>query len=146
MDLRMDGSCARNFSHIWVDEELEYHGRKIQDIDDDPLVSLVRESMKEKATNFVTPTKVSASGEAQESEISPTILEATKTLSQVASQTISTYKRRIRSTNKGKGISTGLDAEAKVNTSSEDFNTGSLGVSTGSGPVSTPSVVQIINA
>ncbi|GJY36354.1 hypothetical protein Tco_0421732 [Tanacetum coccineum] len=27
-------------------------GRKIQDIDDDPLVSLVRESMKEKSTDF----------------------------------------------------------------------------------------------
>ncbi|GJR21133.1 putative ribonuclease H-like domain-containing protein [Tanacetum coccineum] len=127
------------------DEEPEDQGRKIQDLNDDPLVCLVRESMKEKDTDFVTPTKVSASGEAQESEISPTILEATKTLSQVASQTISTYKRIIRLTNKGKGISTGLDAEAKVNTSSEDFNNGSLGVSTGSGPVSTPSVVQTIN-
>ncbi|GJW35021.1 hypothetical protein Tco_0057941 [Tanacetum coccineum] len=127
------------------DEELEDQGRKIQDIDDDPLVSLVRESMKEKATNFVTPTKVSASGEAQESEISPTILEAAKTLSQVASQTINTYKRRISSIDKGKDISTGLDAEAEVNTGSEDFNTGSLRVSTGSGPVSTPSVVQTIN-
>ncbi|GKD00146.1 hypothetical protein Tco_1170420, partial [Tanacetum coccineum] len=43
-----------------------------KDIDDDPLVSLVRESMKEKSTDFVTPTK--ASREAQEEEISPTIL------------------------------------------------------------------------
>ncbi|GJX57677.1 hypothetical protein Tco_0287574, partial [Tanacetum coccineum] len=48
-----------------------------KDIDDDPVVSLVRESMKEKPTNFVTPTK--ALGEAQEEEISPTILEAAKT-------------------------------------------------------------------
>ncbi|GJW65147.1 hypothetical protein Tco_0117031 [Tanacetum coccineum] len=63
-------------------EESEDQGRKIQDIDDDPLVSLVRESMKEKSTDFVTPTK--ASGEAQEEEISPTILEAAKTLSKVA--------------------------------------------------------------
>ncbi|GJR87848.1 putative ribonuclease H-like domain-containing protein [Tanacetum coccineum] len=54
-------------------EEPEDQGRIIQDIDDDPLVSLVRESMKEKSTDFVTPTK--ASGEAQEEEeISPTIL------------------------------------------------------------------------
>ncbi|GJV06762.1 hypothetical protein Tco_1344418 [Tanacetum coccineum] len=60
-------------------EEPEDQGRIIQDIDDDPLVSLVRESMKEKSTDFVTPTK--ASGEAQkEEEISPTILEAAKTL------------------------------------------------------------------
>ncbi|GKE15348.1 hypothetical protein Tco_1422925 [Tanacetum coccineum] len=74
-------------------EETENQGRKIQDIDDDPLVSLVRESMKE--ADFVTPIKDSASREAQEEEISPTILEAAKTLSQVASQTISTYKRRV---------------------------------------------------
>ncbi|GJW72849.1 hypothetical protein Tco_0132219 [Tanacetum coccineum] len=33
-------------------EEPEDQGRKIQDIDDDPLVSLVRESMKEKSTDF----------------------------------------------------------------------------------------------
>ncbi|GKF49065.1 hypothetical protein Tco_0142316 [Tanacetum coccineum] len=54
----------------------------------------------------------------------------------------STYKRRVRSSDKGKDIGTGLDAEAEVNTSSEDFNTGSLGVSTGSGPVSTLKEVQ----
>ncbi|GJW06095.1 putative ribonuclease H-like domain-containing protein [Tanacetum coccineum] len=39
-------------------EEPEDQGRKIQDIDDDPLVSLVRESMKEKSTQILyTPTK-----------------------------------------------------------------------------------------
>ncbi|GJS14831.1 hypothetical protein Tco_0409303 [Tanacetum coccineum] len=43
-------------------EESEDHRRKIQDIDDDPLVSLVRESMKEKLTDSVTPIK--ALGEA----------------------------------------------------------------------------------
>ncbi|GKG49358.1 hypothetical protein Tco_0515810, partial [Tanacetum coccineum] len=45
-------------------EEPEDQRRIIQDIDDDPLVSLVRESMKmkEKSTDFITPTK--ASGEA----------------------------------------------------------------------------------
>ncbi|GJS14171.1 hypothetical protein Tco_0408643 [Tanacetum coccineum] len=101
------------------DEEPEDQGRKNQDIDDDPLVSLIRESMKDKDIEFVTPTKVSASGETQDSKISPTILEAAKTLSQVASQTISTYKRRT--------------------------STGSGPVSTGSGPVSTPSVVQTVN-
>ncbi|GKC45101.1 hypothetical protein Tco_1062823 [Tanacetum coccineum] len=77
-------------------EEPYDQGRKIQDIDDDPLVSLVRESMKEKSTYFVTPTK--ASGEAQEEEISPTILEAAKTLSKVASQGVNKEK----STDKGK--------------------------------------------
>ncbi|GJT85342.1 hypothetical protein Tco_1067059 [Tanacetum coccineum] len=64
-------------------EEPEDQGRKFQDIDDDPLVSLVRESMKEKSIDFVTPTK--ASREAHEEEISPTILEAAKTLSKDAS-------------------------------------------------------------
>ncbi|GJU07309.1 putative ribonuclease H-like domain-containing protein [Tanacetum coccineum] len=64
-------------------EEPEDQGRIIQDINDDPLVSLVRESIKEKLADFVTPTK--ASGEAQEEEISPTILEAAKNLSKFAS-------------------------------------------------------------
>ncbi|GJZ52245.1 hypothetical protein Tco_0606760 [Tanacetum coccineum] len=81
---------------VKLGEESEDQGRKIQDIDDDPLVSLVRESMKDKSTDFVTPTKVS--GEAQEEEISPTILKAAKTLSKVTSQGVSKEK----STDKGK--------------------------------------------
>ncbi|GJX42268.1 hypothetical protein Tco_0257258 [Tanacetum coccineum] len=118
-------------------EESEDQGRKIQDIDDDPLVSLVRESMKEKSTDFVTPTK--ASGEAQEEEISPTILEAAKTLSKVASQGVSKekstdkgkrYRRRARSM--AKKIDTGLDAEEEINTGREEINTGIEEVSTGS--------------
>ncbi|GKE21610.1 hypothetical protein Tco_1433122, partial [Tanacetum coccineum] len=96
-------------------EEPEDQGRIIQDIDDDPLVSLVRESMKKKSTDFVTPTK--ASGEAQEEEINPTILEAAKTLSKVASQGVSKekstdkgkrYRRRARSM--AKNINIRLDA------------------------------------
>ncbi|GJY64588.1 retrovirus-related pol polyprotein from transposon TNT 1-94 [Tanacetum coccineum] len=72
-------------------EELEDQGRIIQDIDDYPLVSLVRESMKEKSTDFVTPTK--ASGEAQEEEeISPTILEATKNCLQSCFSNVSKAK------------------------------------------------------
>ncbi|GJW31200.1 hypothetical protein Tco_0051232 [Tanacetum coccineum] len=90
-------------------EEPEDQGRKIQDIDDDPLVSLVRESMKEKSTDFVTPTK--ASGEAKEEESSPTILDAAKTLLK---------------------IDTGLDAEEEINTGREEINTGIKEVSTGS--------------
>ncbi|GKD79582.1 hypothetical protein Tco_1342203 [Tanacetum coccineum] len=99
-----------------VGEEPEDQGRIIQDIDDDPLVSLVRISMKEKSTYFFTPTK--ASWEAQEEEeTSPTILEAAKTLSKVASQSISKekltdkgkrYRRRARSM--AKKINTKLDA------------------------------------
>ncbi|GJZ23005.1 hypothetical protein Tco_0560464 [Tanacetum coccineum] len=110
-------------------EESKDRGRKIQDIDDDHLVSLVRESMKEKSTDFVTPTK--ASGEAQEEEISPTILEATKTLSKVASQGVSKekstdkgkrYKRRARSM--AKKIDIGLDVEEEINTGREEINIG----------------------
>ncbi|GJX08048.1 ribonuclease H-like domain-containing protein [Tanacetum coccineum] len=117
-------------------EEPEDQGRKIQDIDDDPLVSLVRESMKEKSIDFVTPTK--ASGEAQEEEISPTILEAAKTFSKVASQGVSKekstdkgkrYRRRARFM--AKNLDTGLDAEEEVNTGKEEINTGIEEVSTG---------------
>ncbi|GKD15742.1 hypothetical protein Tco_1200149, partial [Tanacetum coccineum] len=120
-------------------EEPKDQGMIIQDIDDDPLVSLVRESMKmkEKSTYFVTPTK--ASGEAQEEDISPTILEASKTLSNVAFQGVSKvkstdkgkrYKRRARSV--AKNINTGLDAEEEINTGKEEINIGSEEVSTGS--------------
>ncbi|GJU11338.1 hypothetical protein Tco_1133734 [Tanacetum coccineum] len=100
------------------DEETKNQGRKIQDIDDDPLVSLVKESMKEKEADFVTHKKASASGEAQEEDISPTILEAAQILSQ-----------RLNS------------AEVEVNT---EVNPGSAIVNTGNTPVSTPSVVQTV--
>ncbi|GJV34410.1 hypothetical protein Tco_1394810 [Tanacetum coccineum] len=123
-------------------EEPEDQGRKIQDIDDDPLASLVRDSMKEKSTDFVTLIK--ALGEAQEEEISPTILEAAKTLSKVASQGVSKekstdkgkrYKRRARSM--AKKIDTGLDAEEEVNTSREEVNTGRVEVNTGREEINT---------
>ncbi|GKD85341.1 hypothetical protein Tco_1356495, partial [Tanacetum coccineum] len=105
-------------------------GRKIQDIDDDPLVSLVRDSTKEKDIDFMTPTKISASGEVQEQDISPTTLEAAKTLSQVISQKAKStdkgirYKRKTRSKSIEKGISTDLDADIEVNPGNEDFNIG----------------------
>ncbi|GJV39582.1 hypothetical protein Tco_1418022 [Tanacetum coccineum] len=84
--------------------------------------------MKEKLTDFVSPTK--ALGEAQEEEISPTILEATKTLSKVASQGVGKkkstdkgkrYRRRARSM--AKKIDIGLDAEEEINTGREEINT-----------------------
>ncbi|GJZ20531.1 ribonuclease H-like domain-containing protein, partial [Tanacetum coccineum] len=124
------------------DEETENQGRKIQDIDDDPLVSLVRESMKEE--DFVTPTKVSASWEVQEEDISPTILEAAKTLSKVASQRArSTDKGRrykMIKMSKGKDINTGLDAKVEVNTGSTEVNTGSEDVNTSRIEINTGSV------
>ncbi|GJR20935.1 hypothetical protein Tco_0969462 [Tanacetum coccineum] len=125
-------------------EESEDQGRKFQDIDDDPLVSLVKESMKEKSTNFVTPTK--ASGEAHEEEISPTILEAAKTLSKVASLGVSKekstdkgkrYRRRERSI--AKKIDIGLDAEEEINTGREEINIGREEINTGIEEVSTGS-------
>ncbi|GKF14754.1 hypothetical protein Tco_0056216, partial [Tanacetum coccineum] len=128
------------------DEETEDQGRKIQDIDDDPLVSLVRNSMKEKETDFVTPKKVSASREAQEEDISPTTLEAAKTLSKVASQNVSTYKRRARSASMDFFCASKErlnSAKVKVNT---EVNPGSAGVNTGNTPVSTPSVIKTVNA
>ncbi|GJY02422.1 hypothetical protein Tco_0360574 [Tanacetum coccineum] len=106
------------------------------DIDDDPLVSLVRESMKEKSTDFVTPTK--ASGEAQEEEISPIILEAAKTLSKVASQGVSKekstdkgkrYRGRARSI--AKKIDIGLDAKEEINTGIEEVSIGNTKVDSG---------------
>ncbi|GJU57483.1 hypothetical protein Tco_1235249 [Tanacetum coccineum] len=131
------------------DEETEDQGRKIQDIDDDPLVSLVRNSMEEKEADFVTPKKVSALGEAQEEDISPTTLEAAKTLSKVASQNVSTYKRRARSASKDKDIGIGMDffsaAKERLKSAEIEFNPGSAGVNTGNTPVSTPSVIQTVN-
>ncbi|GJV89343.1 hypothetical protein Tco_1533281 [Tanacetum coccineum] len=68
------GGCQFLVAHCCGQgEESEDQGRKIQDIDDDPLVSLVRESMKEKSTDFVTPRNCFRG--AQEKKISPTILE-----------------------------------------------------------------------
>ncbi|GJT04063.1 putative ribonuclease H-like domain-containing protein [Tanacetum coccineum] len=77
--------------------------------------------------------------EAHEEEISPTILEETKTLLKVASQGVSKEK----STDKGKRyrrreryiakkIDIGLDAEEEINTGREEINTGIEEVSTGS--------------
>ncbi|GJZ32962.1 hypothetical protein Tco_0578398 [Tanacetum coccineum] len=115
------------------DEEPEDQRRIIQDINDDHLVS---------KGDFDTPTK--PSGEAQEEEMSPTTLEAVKTLSKVASQKSKSvdkgkrYKRRKES--KGKDIDSGFGDIStgfeKVNTGFEKVNTGGLGVSTGSRPVS----------
>ncbi|GKD71038.1 hypothetical protein Tco_1325128, partial [Tanacetum coccineum] len=132
-------------------EEPEDQGRIIQDIDDDPLVSLVRESMKEKSTDFITPTK--ASGEAQEEEeISPTILEAAKTLSKVTSQSVSKakstdkgkrYRRKARSM--AKKINTGLDAEDEINTGRVEINTGIEDVNTSSTKVDSAGLEEAIS-
>ncbi|GJT18095.1 hypothetical protein Tco_0876801 [Tanacetum coccineum] len=113
------------------DEETEAHGRKIHD---DPLVSLVQE--------LITPSKtiVNASGEEQVKDISPTTLEAAKTLSKVASQKPKSvdkgriYKRRKEL--KEKNVVKVNTGSIKVNTGSIEVNTGSIRVNTGSGQVS----------
>ncbi|GJT23804.1 hypothetical protein Tco_0893741 [Tanacetum coccineum] len=86
-----------------------------RDIDDDPLVSLVRESMKmnEKSIDFVTPTK--ASGDAQE-EVKST-------------DKGKRYRRRARPV--AKNINTRLDAEEEINTGIEEVSTGSAKVDSG---------------
>ncbi|GJZ14427.1 putative ribonuclease H-like domain-containing protein [Tanacetum coccineum] len=95
-------------------EEPKDHGRIIQDIDDDPLVSL-------------------------EEDISPTILEAAKTLSKIASQGVSKEK----STDNGKRYRRRARSVAKnINTGIEDVNTGSTKVDTGRTPVSTSSIIS----
>ncbi|GJR03722.1 hypothetical protein Tco_0526706 [Tanacetum coccineum] len=116
------------------EEEPEAQGRKSQD---DPLVSLVQ--------GLVTPSKttVNASGEEQVEDISPTTLEAAKTLSRVASQKPKSidkgrrYKRRKES--KGKKVATSLDFQEEVNTGSIKVSTVSEQVSTGSTKRSIPS-------
>ncbi|GKB67927.1 hypothetical protein Tco_0929339, partial [Tanacetum coccineum] len=116
------------------EEEPKAQGRKSQD---DPLVSLVQ--------GLVTPSKttVNASGEEQVEDISPTTLEAAKTLSRVASQKPKSidkgrrYKRRKES--KGKKVATSLDFQ-------EEVNTGSIKVSTVSEQVSTSSTKRSIHS
>ncbi|GJU58643.1 hypothetical protein Tco_1236409 [Tanacetum coccineum] len=122
------------------EEEPEDQGRKSQD---DPLVSLVQ--------GLVTPSKttVNASGEEQVEDISPTTLEAAKTLSRVASQKPKSidkgrrYKRRKEA--KGKKVVTSLDFQEEVSTGyAEGVNTDSIKVSTVSGQVSTDSIKKFI--
>ncbi|GJZ15687.1 putative ribonuclease H-like domain-containing protein [Tanacetum coccineum] len=80
--------------------------------------------------------------EAQEEDISPTILEVAKTLSKVASQGVSKvkstdkgkrYRRRARSV--AKNINTGLDAKEEINTVRVEINSAIEEVSTGSAKV-----------
>ncbi|GJV07138.1 putative ribonuclease H-like domain-containing protein [Tanacetum coccineum] len=132
------------------DEETEAQGWKIQDIDDDPLISLVED--------FTTPTKTkdNPQDEVHDKEISPTTLEEAKILSKVTSQDKSVdkgrrYKRRKGP--KGKEVSTdgidfstdfedvssGFNEDQGFNTGIKGVSTSSLAVSTRSGPISTDS-------
>ncbi|GJS73293.1 hypothetical protein Tco_0706134 [Tanacetum coccineum] len=120
------------------------------------IVKLVKKVKK--LEGLVTPSKttVNASGEEQVEDISPTTLEAAKTLSRVASQKPKSidkgrrYKRRKET--KGKKVVTSLDFQEEVSTgyaegvniSSIKFSTVSGKVSTVSGQVSTDSIKKSI--
>ncbi|GJY37158.1 putative ribonuclease H-like domain-containing protein [Tanacetum coccineum] len=96
-------------------EEPEDQGRKIQDIDDDPLVSFGSESMKEMSTDFgVSKEKSTDKGKR--------------------------YMRKARSM--AKKIDTRLDAEEEINTGKEEVNTGIEEVSTGSTKVDSEQMRQ----
>ncbi|GJV41774.1 hypothetical protein Tco_1420214, partial [Tanacetum coccineum] len=71
--------------------------------------------------------------EAQEKDISPTTMEAARTLAQVAFEGVRTYKRRTKLTDKGKNINTGLDDEAAINTSSSQVKPGSANLNADKG-------------
>ncbi|GJU50980.1 hypothetical protein Tco_1220535, partial [Tanacetum coccineum] len=102
------------------EEEPEAQGRKSQD---DPQDSSVQ--------GLVTPstTKVKASGEEQEEDISPNTLEAAKTLSKVASLKTRSidkgrrYKRRKEA--KGKKVVSSLDFQEEADAGAEQVNTAS---------------------
>ncbi|GJY86322.1 reverse transcriptase domain-containing protein [Tanacetum coccineum] len=121
------------------EEEPEAQGRKSQD---DPLDSSVQ--------GLVTPssTRVKASGEEQEEDISPNTLEAAKTLSKVASLKTRSidkgrrYKRRKEA--KGKKVVSSLDFQEEADAGAEQVNTASAeqvstaeGINTGSIKLST---------
>ncbi|GJU33432.1 hypothetical protein Tco_1177021 [Tanacetum coccineum] len=123
------------------DEDAKIFSKQGRNLQEEGLDEMVRNMMKDKTEVFKTPTQSKTSGE---EDISPTTLEAAKTLSKVTSQRSKSvdkgkrYKRRKES--KGKDIDTGFGDIStgfeQVNTDSEEVNTGGLGVSTGSGPIS----------
>ncbi|GKB38158.1 hypothetical protein Tco_0883100 [Tanacetum coccineum] len=123
------------------DEDAEISSKQGRNLQEEGLDEMVRNMMKDKSEVFKTPTQGKTSGE---EDISPTTLEAAKTLSKVASQRSKSvdkgkrYKRRKES--KGKDIDTGFKDISigfeDIGTGFQEVNTGGLGVSTGSGPVS----------
>ncbi|GJR95444.1 putative ribonuclease H-like domain-containing protein [Tanacetum coccineum] len=110
------------------DEDAEISSKQGRNLQEEGLDEMVRNMMKDKSEVFKTPTQSKTSGE---EDISPTTLEAAKTLSKVASQRSKSvdkgkrYKRRKES--KGKDIDSGFE---DINTGFEKVNTSGLGVST----------------
>ncbi|GJV95350.1 hypothetical protein Tco_1546927 [Tanacetum coccineum] len=110
------------------DDDAEISSKQGRNLQEEGLDEMVRNMMKDKSEVFKTPTQSKTS---REEDISPTTLEAAKTLSKVASQRSKSvdkgkrYKRRKES--KGKDIDTGFE---DISTGFEEVNTGGLGVST----------------
>ncbi|GJR63693.1 hypothetical protein Tco_1505855 [Tanacetum coccineum] len=117
------------------DEDAEISSKQGRNLQEEGLDEMVRNMMKDKSEVFKTPTQGKTSGE---EDISPTTLEATKTLSKVASQRSKSvdkgkrYKRRKES--KGKDIDTGFE---DISTGFEDISTGFEDISTGFEEVNT---------
>ncbi|GJW44849.1 hypothetical protein Tco_0073648 [Tanacetum coccineum] len=124
-----------------VKKDAEISSKQGWNLQEESLDEMVRNMMKDKSEVLKTPTQGKTSGE---EDISPTTLEAAKTLSKVASQRSKSvdkgkrYKKRKES--KGKDIDTGFEDISTgfkdINTGFEEVNIGGLEVSTGSGPVS----------
>ncbi|GJU33483.1 hypothetical protein Tco_1181837 [Tanacetum coccineum] len=101
--------------------DVEISSKQGRNLQEEGLDEMVRNMMKDKSEVFKTPTQSKTSGE---EDISPTTLEAAKTLSKVASQ---------RSNTGFEDINTSFE---DISIGFEEVNTGGLRVSTGSGPVS----------
>ncbi|GJT60217.1 hypothetical protein Tco_1003750 [Tanacetum coccineum] len=92
------------------DEDADISSKQGRNLREEALDEMVRNMMKDKSEVFKTPTQSKTS---REEDISPTTLEAAKTLSKVASQRTKSvdkgkrYKKRKES--KGKDISTGFE-------------------------------------
>ncbi|GJY25449.1 hypothetical protein Tco_0400175 [Tanacetum coccineum] len=99
-------------------EEPENRERKIQDIDDDPLVSLAKASMNKSAADFITPSKVS-------SDVNTDL------------DFFSTAKERIKTTELNTGSSPVKSGGAEISTGKE--------VNTGGTSVKSPSILQQVN-
>ncbi|GJS84539.1 hypothetical protein Tco_0751080 [Tanacetum coccineum] len=123
------------------DEDAEISSKQGRNLQEEGLDEMVRNMMKDNSEVFKTPTQSKTSGE---EDIIPITLEAAKTLSKVASQrskSVDKSKRykRIKES-KGKDIDTGFEDISTgfkdISTGFEEVNICGLGVSTGSGPVS----------
>ncbi|GKF62634.1 hypothetical protein Tco_0182688, partial [Tanacetum coccineum] len=119
------------------DEDAEISSKQERNLQEEGL----DEMMKDKSEVFKNPTQSKTSGE---EDISPTTLEAAKTLSKVASQrskSVDKGKRcKRRKESKGKDIDIGFEDISTgfedISTGFKEVNTSGLGVKTGSGPVS----------